>query len=271
MRTRSATLAGDSGRPVSRLLPARRSTADIRLACCDDVSRLMAIHTPSLAATCRIALLNPNTNADITRMMLEIARQAVPAGAVLEGRTAPVGRALISDETGLAEAAHVVEEYGQVLTAEGFDAIIISGFGDPGLQALRQRVKVPVTGIAEAGIAEAAERGRRYAIVTTTPALCDSLAQTASRYGHAASLVAIRITEGDMLTVMQDPALLAAALLKSCRQAIDTDGARAIVLGGGPLARAAQAIAPLLEVPVIEPVGAAVRLTWRRCMTDRLP
>jgi allantoin racemase len=215
--------------------------------------------------TYRIALLNPNTNADITRMMLDIARQAVPAGAVLEGRTAPTGRRLISDEAGLEEAAQVVAAYGAILEGEGFDAIIISGFGDPGLQALRARVSMPVTGIAEAGIAEAAAGGRRYSIVTTTPTLQASLRQTAEGYGHGESLVSIRITDGDMLANMRDAVTMAAALLQSCHQAVDVDGAEAIVLGGGPLASAAHIIAPQLGVPVIEPVAAAVRLAWARC------
>jgi Asp/Glu/hydantoin racemase len=218
---------------------------------------------PNLAT--RIALLNPNTNVDITRMMLDIARQAVPAGAVLEGRTAPTGRRLISDEAGLEEAAQVVAACGVVLEAEGFDAIIISGFGDPGLRALRARVSVPVTGIAEAGITEASAGGRRYSIVTTTPALYASLLQTATAYGYGASLASIRITDGDMQANMRDAQTMAAALLHSCRQAIDVDGAEAIVLGGGPLASAAQIIAPQLDVPVIEPVSAAVRLAWSRC------
>ena len=42
------------------------------------------------------------------------------------------------------------------------------------------------------------------------------------------------------------------------------DGAEAIVIGGGPLARSAQALARRLPVPVIDPVCAAVRLACQR-------
>lgn len=213
----------------------------------------------------RIALLNPNTNADTTQMMLGIARQALSAGVQIEGRTAPTGEPLIVEETALAAAALVVQDYGMQLAAEGFDALIIAGFGDPGLLALRERLAIPVTGIAEAGIAEAAAGGRRYAIVTTTPSLLASLRRTAAQYGHADTLVSVRITAGDMMHTMQNTSRMAAALLESCRQAIRLDGAEAIVIGGGPLASAAQIIAPQLDVPLIEPVAAAVRLAVQRC------
>ena len=58
---------------------------------------------------------------------------------------------------------------------------------------------------------------------------------------------------------METPEQLEAALLAACEQAVDLDGAQAIVIGGGPLARAARALARRLPVPVIDPVQAAVR------------
>lgn len=221
---------------------------------------------PEIKKPCRIALLNPNTSLETTQMMLGIARRALPAfcSATLEGRTVPSGESLIVDERALGNAALVVENYGMRIAWEGFNAIIISGFGDPGLMALRERLHIPVTGLAEAGIAEAAAGGRRYAIVTTTPELHNSLQNTAERYGHAGSLVSIRITTGDLMNTMRDLARMTSALMESCRQAIELDGAEAIVIGGGPLASAARIIAPQLGVPVIEPIPAAVRLTLQR-------
>ena len=55
-----------------------------------------------------------------------------------------------------------------------------------------------------------------------------------------------------------------AALLQACRLAVDRDGAQAIVIGGGPLAHAAQAIGAALQLRVVDPVRAAVRLACTR-------
>lgn len=211
----------------------------------------------------RIVLLNPNTNAQATQLMVDSARRSLPLFASVEGRTAPRGVPLITDEAALEAAAAVVVEYGQVLGDEGFDALVVAAFGDPGLADLRARLAIPVAGIAEAGIHEAGVDGRPYAIVTITPDLHASLRRSAVAYGHGANLVAIRFTAGDPQTLARDPSRLDDALLQASLRAVAQDGARAIVIGGGPLAGAANRIASRVPVPLIEPVAAAVRRVTR--------
>ena len=211
-------------------------------------------------ALCRIALINPNTSTQATALMLASARQDLPAHVRVEGRTVRQGPALITHPKALDEAAHIVADYGVEVAAEGFDALIISGFGDPGLQALRQRVNIPVFGIAQASITEAAQGGRRYAIVTVTPDLHASLRQAADTHGCDGTLVSIRFTDGPLANVMTTPQHLEAALLAACEIAVTVDGAQVIVIGGGPLAQAAQAIAQQLHIPVIDPVASAMKL-----------
>ena len=211
----------------------------------------------------RIVLLNPNTNTLATQLMVESARRSLPLFASVEGRTEPRGVPLITDESALEAAAAVVVEYGLVLGGEGFDALVIAAFGDPGLAELRARLAIPVAGIAEAGIHEAGADGRPYAIVTITPDLHASLRRSAVAYGQGANLAAIRFTAGDPQTLARDTARLDEALLQASLRAVEQDGARAIVIGGGPLAGAANRIASRVPVPLIEPVAAAVRRVTR--------
>lgn len=212
----------------------------------------------------RIALLNPNTSASTTELMLSCARRAAPPSVLIDGRTVPHGCAMITNQADLDQAAEVVADYGQEIAAQGFDAIIVAGFGDPGLDPLRRRIKLPVTGLAEAGIGEAARGGRRFSIVTVTPELEASLRAAAIRHGSEGMLASIRFTSGPLAKVMDTPAGLEDALLRGCIEAIDMDAAQAIVIGGGPLAQAAGALAARLNVPVIDPVAAAVQLACER-------
>lgn len=214
----------------------------------------------AVVGLCRIALINPNTSTHATALMLASARQGLPAHVQVEGRTVGQGPALITHPQALEDAARIVADYGVEVAAEGFDALIISGFGDPGLEALRQRVNIPVFGIAQAAIAEAAQGGRRYAIVTVTPDLYSSLLLAANTHGLNGTLAAIRFTDGALADVMKTSLQLEAALMAVCETAITADGAQAIVIGGGPLAQAAQAIAKRLRIPIIDPVVSAVRL-----------
>jgi len=211
----------------------------------------------------RIALINPNTSTEATELMLASAVRALPAGFSVQGRTAPRGQPMITHQVALDEAAQVVADYGVQVAAEGFDALIISGFGDPGLAALRRSVSLPVYGIAEAGIAEAAQGGRRYSIVTVTPDLHASLLIAAKTHGQKGTLASIRFTQAPLDAVMSTPQALEAALFEACQDAMKHDGAQAIVIGGGPLAKAARDIADRLHIPVIDPVSAAIRLATK--------
>lgn len=214
----------------------------------------------------RLLLLNPNTSAATTAAMVAIAQAAAPEGVGITGATAATGVPLITDEGSLALAADAVCALAAGLDPDGWDGVIVAAFGDPGIDALRARLSVPVTGIGEAGLAEAARDGRRFSVVTTTPLLAAAIARAASRH---AGFRGVRLTPGDPAALTADPAALRAALERCCSDAVGLDGAEAVVIGGGPLAAAARVIAPRLAVPVIEPVPAAVRLAIARAGPSR--
>jgi allantoin racemase len=207
----------------------------------------------------RIALLNPNTSRASTALMMVSALSVRPHNVLIEGRNVCSGQAFIASPAALAEAALAVDACGPALADEGFDAIIVAGFGDPGVANLRRRLAIPVIGLGEAGIAAAAQGGLRYAIVTVTPDLHDSLLASAHAAAPLAQLAGIRYTDGQLGAVMHNPLSLEAALLMACQAAIQQDGAQAIVIGGGPLAQAAQSITSQLNIRIVDPVCAAVR------------
>jgi len=210
----------------------------------------------------RLAVLNPNTNSATTAHMAGIVRAIAPAGVVVEGHTMLLGPAIVTDELALAAAARQIETVGRTLASDGVAGILIAGFGDPGLEALRSAISVPVTGIAEAGMAEAAARGR-FSIITTTPDLEGSIRGLVRRYGHEAALASLRITPGVAEAVMADPDGLQHALVGIARDCA-ADGAVSVLIGGGPLARAARAVSDAIDLAVIEPVASGARLALSR-------
>jgi allantoin racemase len=206
----------------------------------------------------RILLINPNTSRSTTDQMVAIAGTVAPPGTDIIGVTAPRGVPMILTAHELAAAAPVVLEMG-ISEGANFDGIIVGAFGDPGLAALRERMAVPVVGIAEAAILEAAARGHRFGVATTTPALVDVIAARVRELGVADLYTGIRLTQGDPLTLVADPPGLVEALAEAVRQSISCDGAQAVIIGGGPLGRAAIALASRFTTPIIAPIPAAVR------------
>ena len=209
----------------------------------------------------RIALLNPNTSVETTRMMVAIAKDSAAAVAEIVGHTAGFGAVLITEPEALDLAAHAVAALAEDL--DKANAVIISAFGDPGLEKLRSMLSVPVTGIAEAGMAEAARDGRRFAVVTTTPRLRGRIAETAARYGYT-TFAGTWTTDGDPAALTADARSLEAELGRAIEAAVREGSAEAVVIGGGPLAVAARSLAASSPVPLIEPVPAAVRLSLNR-------
>ncbi len=213
----------------------------------------------------KLLLLNPNTNAEATAAMVAVAMAAAQGKVHIEGRTAAVGARLICDEPQLEIAATAVADLVAMSDLSAVRGLIVAGFGDPGIEQIRTTTSMPVTGIAEAAIMEAAEGGRDFSIVTTQPLLLGAIERRVTSYGYRRQLTGIRLTQGAVSGVaLADQADARTALLDACIAAIDSDGAKAIVIGGGPLAAIARTLARSLSVPLIEPIPAAVRLAMAR-------
>ncbi|ODN69077.1 aspartate/glutamate racemase family protein [Methylobrevis pamukkalensis] len=206
-----------------------------------------------------VLLINPNTSAAATDLMVAVARRAAAGRLAVTGATAAFGAPLITDETSLAIAADAVIASASEHAAGDLDGVIVAAFGDPGLEVLKARLGCPVVGLAEASMMEAAAGGRRFSVATTTPRLVDAIRRCAVRHGLARQLLSIRTTPGDPETVMADLTTLRGRLREEVRSAIEEDGAEAVIIGGGPLADAATDLARELATMVIEPVPAAIR------------
>jgi Asp/Glu/hydantoin racemase len=206
----------------------------------------------------RILVINPNSSQATTDMMVRIAQSAASDGVKIIGATATRSPQMIVQPAALTASAAEVVEIGMRL-AGGVAGIIVSAFGDPGLRELRARVGVPVVGIAESSMLEAASGDRRFGVATTTPELVAAIDARAAELGLASLYAGVRLTSGDPLELTRHPDEMTEALGKAVLACIELDGAKAVIIGGGPLGNAATALAPRFAVPVIAPIPAAVR------------
>lgn len=112
-----------------------------------------------------ILFLNPNRNDMMTRMVLDEARRVVRPGTTLRGLTAAGGPSYIGSETTLLEGGMAALEALDTVEEQP-DAIVLACFGDPGLEALRERAGCPVVCMVDASINYARSLGYRPGIVT---------------------------------------------------------------------------------------------------------
>ncbi|WP_372619838.1 aspartate/glutamate racemase family protein [Falsiroseomonas sp.] len=207
----------------------------------------------------RILVVNSNTTDGVTDRIAAAARAAASPGTEVEAVTAPFGLPLIVTRAdwlvaGPATLAALAARRG------GYDAAVIACFGDPGLDAAKELLEVPVLGISEAAFHAASMLGRRFGVVSFTAALRPMFEECLAHHGLASRCAGFRMGppfSGDPGRVAEERADLIADL---CRQSVEQDGAEAIILAGGPLAGLAPVIAPRVPVPLVDGTAAAVRL-----------
>ena len=207
--------------------------------------------------TRHILLINPNSSQATSAMMQAIAQRAADDALAVTVVTASRSPAMIVTEEALQASAAEVVEIGTRHAAD-CAGIVVSAFGDPGLDELRRRVEIPVTGICEASMRAAAQGGRPFGVATTTPLLAGVIAARAAALGLAERLTGIRCTAGDPLALSGDKAALTLALGEMVEACIAADGAEAVIIGGGPLGEAAGALQARYTTPIISPIPCAI-------------
>ncbi|RXH12481.1 aspartate/glutamate racemase family protein [Bradyrhizobium guangzhouense] len=211
---------------------------------------------PDSGGRARILLINPNSNAATTAMMVAIAKSAVTDASDIIGATATRAPSMIVSADALEAAAAEVEQIARAYQ-NSCDGIIVSAFGDPGLAAIKAALKIPAVGIGESSMLEAAEGGRRFGVATTTPRLKANIDALPDALGLRSRYTGSRFADGDPLELMRDPARLRAALAGVVEACIAQDGAEAVIIGGGPLGEAARDLRSMFAVPVIAPIPSA--------------
>jgi Asp/Glu/hydantoin racemase len=205
----------------------------------------------------QILLINPNSSVDTTKMMVGIAQACDPAIPVT-GITATRSPPMILTAAQLAAAADEVIEIG-TREAANYSGIVISAFGDPGIVKLLQNVGLPVVGICEGAMIEAAAGNRRFGVATVTPDLTVPIAGRARDLNLSHLYTGIRLTPGDPFALARDPERLRESLAVAVAECLEKDKAEAVIIGGGPLGQAAIELAPMFKEPVIAPIPAAMR------------
>jgi Asp/Glu/hydantoin racemase len=210
----------------------------------------------------RILLINPNTSASVTESVTGHARRIAGEAAEFVPVTARFGARYISSRAALAIAGHAALDClaehadGQ---AEGYDAVYLACFGDPGLSALQEVSRVPVVGMVEASCRVAAERAGRFGIVTGGALWEPILREMVGTLGHADQFAGVRTITRTGGEIARDPAAALADLAAACRACAAQDGAEAVILGGAALAGLVERIQPDIPVPVICSVEAGTR------------
>lgn len=208
----------------------------------------------------RLLIINPNTSPEVTELIRAEAQRSAAPGTELVVETAPHGVQYIETRLESLIAAGAVAEVIAAHAGE-VDGVVVAAFGDPGMPALKELVDVPVVGITEAALCAAALQGHRFSIIAISDRITAWYRECVEGFGLAGRLASIRSIHealGGIGSVQQD---FGPTLVELAQRAVAEDGADVIILAGAPLAGLARAVAEQIPVPVVDGIGAGIRLT----------
>jgi allantoin racemase len=183
------------------------------------------------------------------------------AGADVDVRSLADGPATIESAW---EAALVVPELCDAVRRaqrDGFHAVVIGCFSDPGLEALRELVAIPVVGPGRAALHVAAQLGTRIGVISPLEGAPARVASRCRALGMGELLGSVRSVGMPVLDVARNPEPVLARLEQVGRAAMREDRADVLVLGCMSMGflGITDELTKRLEIPVVNPVTAALK------------
>ena len=206
-----------------------------------------------------ILLINPNTTEAMTARMRAAVSPLIGEGVRLTAITADYGAPSIE---GYYDEVFAVPPMIEALKpiADQVDGVVVGCFDDTGVDALRCMLNVPVVGICQAAMQAAAVIANRFSIVTTLPVSVPALEHLVLRYGFERMCGRVRAADIPVLDLEENTDQATELIAGELERALADDGAEAIILGCAGMVELSSSLTKRYGIPVIEGVGAAVKL-----------
>ena len=209
-----------------------------------------------------IVVINPNTTAAMTARIAATAKIVAQPGTNIIAIQPSAGPASIEGYADEAMAIpHMLEAmYAQQAKDPAVSGYVIACFDDTGLDAARCILDAPVVGIGEAACHMASLLTARFSVVTTLSRSVSPIEHNLAKYGLASRCARVRAAEVAVLDLEDTASDAYAHISNEIRLALKEDRAEAIVLGCAGMTDLAARLSQEHGVPVIDGVGAAVKL-----------
>lgn len=147
----------------------------------------------------------------------------------------------------------------------GMDAVVANCMDDPGVEAAREMVSIPVIGPAETSMQVAAMLGHRFSVIGVLEADVRPFYDHATKAGLENRLASVRAINIPVLE-LEDRDRTVKALVEQSSRAVRDDGAHIIIFGCTGMAGMAQDVEKglrsegITDVPVIDPAILALKV-----------
>lgn len=152
-------------------------------------------------------------------------------------------------------------EMAQRAEQNGFDAVGLYCFSDPGIAACRECLSIPVIGGGQAAILTAACLGDSFSILTTSQRRVSQKKEFVRASGvDYTRLASVRSVELPVEEAGRDPDETIRRLTVSAARCVEQDGADVVILGCLSFAGLAPTVSAAVGVPVVDPAFSLVNM-----------
>ena len=214
----------------------------------------------------KILVINPNTSVTMTdhirEELVRIKRPDTELTVVCPDEGPETIESAYDEAFAIPPTLDLVKKANQ----EGYDAVILACFSDPGLEAAKEVSDIPVIGIEESSLHVAAMLGARFSVMTPRKQRIPSKREHVHVRGLEHFLASVRSLDLAVAETDADPEKTKKRVLEMAQKAVEEDGAEVIVLGCAGMAGYSAEIEKKLGIKVIDP--AAVALKVAEAMAD---
>jgi allantoin racemase len=143
----------------------------------------------------------------------------------------------------------------------GYDAVVTGCAGDPGVEAAREQVRIPVIGPGEAAFHTAAMLGNAFAVLSPLESTVRPTWSLIRHVGLRERCVAVRSVDCSVSALRSGGAATFAKVLGVARRCLEADGADTLVLACASMSHTfGDALAAAVPAPVVNVLRASVRM-----------
>jgi allantoin racemase len=208
----------------------------------------------------KIMVINPNTSESMTDHMRKELMEIKRADTELTV-TCP-NRGPISIESAFDEALAIPPTLELVRQAneEGYDAVILACFSDPGLYAAKEISDILVLGIQEISLRVATTLGSKFTILTLFKERIPHKENDVWRNRLTPYLASVRELGMSVLETDAQPERTRKQIMALAKKAVEEDGAEVIVLGCAGMVGYAEEAARKLGIVVVDPTSVTLKI-----------
>jgi len=207
----------------------------------------------------KIKVILPNSSPELAKDRTKDRKAIVGKDTEIEVICLPHGPVSVENASDEARAIPFILDEIIKAEQEGYDAVTIDCAFDPFPRAIKETATIPVVIGGEASRLLAMSLGDKFSVIIAIQKAIDLVRHNVEASGMGSKLASVRAINMPVIELL-DHEKAKDAILYEAKKAVEEDGAHVIILGCAGMSPILTYVQQHLQVPVIDPGGAALKI-----------